>query len=70
MKAFKNITFILLISSALAFSGLAQSSDHWQKPKDKPKEAPKEEPKKGNEDRGRKDDKKPKDKKPDGGFFS
>jgi len=69
MKAFKKITFTLLISSVLAFNGLAQSNNYWQKPKqDKPKEQPKETPKKGGDDRG-KDDKKPKDKKPDSDSF-
>jgi hypothetical protein len=67
MKAFKKITFALLISSVLAFGGLAQPIYEDQKPKqDKPKEQPKETPKKGGDEK----DKKPKDKKPDGGYFS
>ncbi|MCG3162036.1 MAG: hypothetical protein JMDDDDMK_03264 [Acidobacteria bacterium] len=72
MKAFKKITFTLLISSALALNGFALPGDNWQKPKDKPPEQPKERDKsKGGDERGGgKDDKKPKDKKPDGGFFS
>lgn len=70
MKAFKKITFALLISSVLAFGGLAQSTYNDQKPKDKPKEQPKETPKKGGDERGGKDDKKPRDKKPDSEFFS
>ncbi|MGH9939052.1 MAG: hypothetical protein ACREAM_22665 [Blastocatellia bacterium] len=70
MKAFKKVTFTLLISSVLAFNGLAQSNDYWQKPKqDKPKEQPKETPKKGGDDRGGKDKGEKKDKKPDGASF-
>ena len=54
MKAFKKITFTLLISSALAFSGWAESGDYWtdQKEKKKGSERPVEKDKKKNEDRG------------------
>ncbi|MGE0126578.1 MAG: hypothetical protein AB7U82_00625 [Blastocatellales bacterium] len=70
MKALKTITFTLLISSVLSFNGFALPNDNGQKQKDKPPERPKEQPK-GGEDRGGKGDKpKPKDKKPDGEFFS
>jgi hypothetical protein len=53
MKALKNITLTMLISSALAFSGLAQSDNQWaaiQKDKRKEPERPVE--KKKNDDRG------------------
>jgi hypothetical protein len=70
MKVFNKIAFVLLIISVLAFGGLAQPSYNEQKPKDKPKEQPKETPKKGGDDRGGKDDKKPRDKRPDGEFLS
>ncbi|MGH9939053.1 MAG: hypothetical protein ACREAM_22670 [Blastocatellia bacterium] len=69
MKAFKKITFTLLIGSVLALSGLAKTNDYWQgKPKqDKPKEKLPEAPKKDKDDRGggKKDEGKKKDKKPD-----
>ena len=69
MKAFKKITFTLLIGSALAFSGLAKTGDYWQdRPKqDKQKEKLPEAPKKDKDDRrgGKKDEGKKKDKKPD-----
>jgi len=70
---FKKVMFTLLISSVLAFSGVAQPSDYWQgKPKqDRP---PKEiervpEKNKGEGDRGGKGDGKKKDKKPGGEGF-
>jgi len=70
IKAFKKITFTLLISSVLTFSGLAQPGNYWQgKPKDKPKEQPKETPKRDGGDRGGKDKGEKKDKKPDGESF-
>jgi len=73
MKTVKKIVFALFVSSILAFNGLAQNGDYWQrKPReDKPKERPKETPKKGNEDRRgeKKGDEKKKEKKPDGGEF-
>jgi hypothetical protein len=64
MKAFKNITLTLLISSALACGGLAQSGDQWAPQKDKKKERPVEKKK---EDRGgdKKDDGGKKGKKPE-----
>ncbi len=69
ITAFKKITFTLFISSVLTLSGLAQGNDFWQrgKPKqDKPKEQPKETPKKGGDDRGGREGKKDKGKKPYG----
>ncbi|MGH9834234.1 MAG: hypothetical protein ACRD9Y_14535 [Blastocatellia bacterium] len=73
MKAVKKIVFALFVSSVLAFNGLAQNGDYWQrKPKeDKPIERPKEAPKKDNEGRGgeKKGGDKKKEKKPDGGDF-
>ncbi len=73
MKAVKKIVFALFVSSILAFNGLAQNGDYWQrKPKeDKPKERPKETPKKDNEGRGgeKKGDDKKKEKKPDEANF-
>lgn len=70
IKAFKKITFTLLISLILVFSGVAQTSNYWQgKPKDKPKEQPKETPKRDGGDRGGKDKGEKKDKKPDGESF-
>ena len=55
--AFRKITFTLLISSALAFSGWAGSVDYWLDQKDKKKEEkkierPVEKDKKKNEDQG------------------
>lgn len=68
MKAIKNITFTLLISSTLAFSGWAGSGDYWTEQKDKKKgsERPVEKDKKKNESRGgdKKDEGGKKDKKP------
>jgi len=67
-KAFKNITFALLISSVLVFNGLAMPIDQ-NKPKDKPKEQPKETPKKDRDDRGGRDRGDKRDKKSDGVGF-
>ena len=55
MKVFKKISFILIVSSVLAFNGIAQGNEFWQggRPKeDKPKEQPKETPKSGGDSRG------------------
>ena len=52
MKALKNITLTMLISSALAFSGLAQSDNQWVIQKDKRKEPERPVEKKKNDDRG------------------
>jgi len=56
MKAFKKITFTLLISSSLAFSGWAGSGDNWIDQKEKKKEEKKPErpveKEKKNEDQG------------------
>lgn len=71
IKTVKKIVFALFVSSILAFNGLAQNGDYWQRPKeDKPKERPKETPKKDNEGRGgeKKGDDKKKGKKPGGDF--
>ena len=54
LKAVKSITFALLISSVLAFNGLALSIEQGR-PKDKPKEQPKETPKKDRDGRGDRD---------------
>ena len=67
-KAFKNITFALLISSVLAFNGLALPIDQ-SRPKEKPKEQPKETPKKDREDRGGRDRGEKREKKSDGVGF-
>ena len=60
MKALKNITLTMLISSALAFSGLAQSDNQLAFQKDKRKEPERPVEKKKNDDRGS-------DKRDDGG---
>jgi len=54
MKAFKKITFTLLISSILSFSGWAGSSNYLDDQKDKKKgsERPVEKDKKKNDSRG------------------
>jgi hypothetical protein len=52
MKALKNITLTMLISSALAFSGSAQSDIQWAIQKDKRKEPERPVEKKKNDDRG------------------
>ena len=55
IKAFKKITFTLMVSSILAFNGMASGNDFWQggKPRqDKPIERPKETPKNGGDSRG------------------
>jgi hypothetical protein len=52
MKALKNIALTILISSALAFSGLAQSDNQWAIQKDKRKEPERPVEKKKNDDRG------------------
>jgi hypothetical protein len=54
MKAFKNITFTLLISSSLTFNGWAGTGDYWDDQKDKKKgsERPIEKDRKKNDDRG------------------
>jgi hypothetical protein len=52
MKALKNITLTMLISSVLAFSGLAQTDNHWTIQKDKRKEPERPVEKKKNDDRG------------------
>ncbi|HKQ79652.1 MAG TPA: hypothetical protein VJ810_38520 [Blastocatellia bacterium] len=68
MKAYKKITFTLLISSTLAFSGWAGSGDYLTEQKDKKKgsERPVEKDKKKNDSRGgsKKDEGGKKDKKP------
>jgi len=52
MKALKNITLTMLISSALAFSGLAQPDNQLSFQKDKRKEPERPVEKKKNDDRG------------------
>jgi hypothetical protein len=52
MKALKNITLTMLISSVLAFSGLAQTDNQWMIQKDKRKEPERPVEKKKNDDRG------------------
>jgi hypothetical protein len=52
MKALKNITLTMLISSVLAFSGLAQIDNQWTFQKDKRKEPERPVEKKKNDDRG------------------
>jgi len=52
MKALKNITLTMLISSALALSGLAQPNNQWAIQKDKRKEPERPVEKKKNDDRG------------------
>jgi len=52
MKALKNITLTMLISSALAFCGLAQTDNQWMVQKDKRKEPERPVEKKKNDDRG------------------
>lgn len=65
-KAFKNITLTLLISSALACGGLAQSGNQWAPQKDRKKD-PERPVEKKKEDRGggKKDDGGKKGKKPE-----
>jgi len=65
VKELKKITFTLLISSVLAFSSLARSSDYWMAQKDKkkaPEPIPEKEKKK--EDRGGEKKEEKKGKKP------
>jgi hypothetical protein len=50
MNAFKKITLTLLISSTLAFSGLAQPGNYWAPQKDK-KKPPERLPEKKKDDR-------------------
>jgi len=66
MKALKNITLTMLISSALAFSGLAQPDNQLSFQKDKRKEPERPVEKKKNDDRGgeKRDDGGKKGKKP------
>jgi hypothetical protein len=52
MKALKYITLTMLISSALAFSGLAQPDIQWSLQRDKRKEPERPVEKKKNDDRG------------------
>jgi hypothetical protein len=52
MKAFKNITLTLLISSALACGGMAQSGIQWVGQKDRKKDPERPVEKKKNDDRG------------------
>ena len=52
MKALKNIALTMLISSALALSGSAQSDNQWAIQKDKRKEPERPVEKKKNDDRG------------------
>ena len=52
MKALKNITLTMLISSVLAFSGLARSDNQLEFQKDKRKEPERPVEKKKNDDRG------------------
>jgi hypothetical protein len=52
MKALKNITLTMLISSALAFSGMAQLDNQLSIQKDKRKEPERPVEKKKNDDRG------------------
>jgi hypothetical protein len=52
MKALKNITLTMLISSALALSGLAQLENPWVLQKDRRKEPERPVEKKKNDDRG------------------
>jgi hypothetical protein len=68
IKVFKSIMFALLISSVLAFNGLALPNNQ-NRPKDKPKEQPKETPKKDREGRGGRDSGEKRDKKSDGVLF-
>jgi len=68
IKVFKSIAFALLISSVLAFNGLALPNAQ-SRPKDKPKEQPKETPKKDREGRGDSDRDGKRDKKSDGVLF-
>jgi len=68
IKVFKNSMFALLISSVLAFNGLALPNAQ-SRPKDKPKEQPRETPKKDREGNGGKDKEEKRDKKSDGVFF-
>jgi hypothetical protein len=64
-KAFKKITGALLISSALAFSGLAHPSNYWatqkekKKPPERPPEKKKDDRRDDKKDEGRKKGKKP-----------
>ena len=66
MKALKNITLTMLISSALALSGLAQPDNQWTIQKDRRKEPERPVEKKKNDDRGgeKRDDGGKKGKKP------
>jgi hypothetical protein len=68
-KAFKKITFALLISLVLTFNGLALPNDQGR-PKDKPREQPKETPKRDKEDRGGRDRGEKRDRKSEGAFFN
>jgi hypothetical protein len=52
MKALKNITLTMLISSALALNGLAQLDNNWALQKDRRKEPERPVEKKKNDDRG------------------
>jgi hypothetical protein len=52
MKALKNITLTMLISSALALSGLAQLENQWALQKDRRKEPERPVEKKKNDERG------------------
>jgi hypothetical protein len=52
MKALKNITLTMLVSSALALSGLAQLENQWALQKDRRKEPERPVEKKKNDDRG------------------
>jgi hypothetical protein len=65
MNTLTKFVIALLISSVLAFNGLAASAGTWQDKKDKetPKEQPKKDPPKEDK-KDKRDDKK----KPDGGF--
>jgi hypothetical protein len=51
MKALKNITLTMLISSALAIGGLAQPGNQWEIQKDRRKEPERPVEKKKNDDR-------------------
>jgi hypothetical protein len=66
MKALKNITLTMLISSALAFSAMAQPDNQLSMQKDKRKEPERPVEKKKNDDRGgeKRDDGGKKGKKP------
>jgi len=68
IKVFKSMTFALLISSVLAFNGLALPNVQ-ARPKDKPKEQPKETPKKDRDSRGGRDGGDKREKKSDGVLF-